>query len=184
MQRGIGLSASAFAGLVLVGATGSTVPAQAISISVELESLGAREPIFFAGDRTEGIPLEAVLRRSDSAEYVSFVYGDCVPENDAGCAPPIEIQVWPACRRHLALYDSSYGPDVDRVTVRGVPAAVLDGGTRLELQTGRSTIVVFADSRQRLARIAKDLRALDARIASGVPLPAPAPGAVEGQLAC
>lgn len=182
MQRGIGLCASAFAGLVLVGAAGSTVPARAISF--ELESLRARDPIFFAGDRTEGIPLEAVLRRSDSAEYVSFVYGDCVPENDAGCAPPIEIQVWPACRRHLALYDSSYGPDLDRMTVRGVPAAVLDGGTRLELQTGRSTIVVFADSRQRLSRIATDLRSLEARTASGVPLPAPAPGAVDGLLAC
>jgi hypothetical protein len=182
MQRGFGLCASAFAGLVLVGATGSTVPARAISL--ERESPRVRDPIFFAGDRTEGIQLQSVLRRSDSAEYVSFVYGDCVPDNDAGCAPPIEIQVWPACRRHLALYDSSYGPDLDRVTVRGVPAAVLDGGTRLELQTGRSTIVIFADSRQRLTRIAKDLRALDVGTASDVPLPAPAPGAVEGQLAC
>lgn len=182
MQRRIGICASAFAGIVLVGATGSTAPARAISF--ELESLRAHDPIFFAGERTEGVPLEAVLRRSDSAEYVSFVYGDCVPESDAGCAPPIEIQVWPACRRHLALYDSSHGPDLDRVTVRGVPAAVLDAGTRLELQTGRSTIVVFADSRQRLSRIAKDLRALDARTASGVPLPPPDPGAVDGRLGC
>jgi hypothetical protein len=182
MQRGIGLCASAFAGLVLVGATGGAAAARAISF--ELRSLRALDPIFFAGDRTEGIPLETVLRRSDSAEYVSFVYGDCVPEGDAGCAPPIEIQVWPACRRYLALYDSSYGPDLDRVTVRGVPAAVLDGGTRLELQTGRSTIVVFADSSQRLSRIAKSLRSLDARTAPGVPLPPPAPGAADGQLAC
>jgi len=182
MQRGIGLCASAFTGLVLVGATGGAAPARAISF--ELRSLRALDPIFFAGDRTEGIPLETVLRRSDSAEYVSFVYGDCVPESDAGCAPPIEIQVWPACRRYLALYDSSYGPDLDRVTVRGVPAAVLDGGTRLELQTGRSTIVVFADSSQWLSRIAKNLRSLDARTAPGVPLPPPAPGAVDGQLVC
>jgi hypothetical protein len=182
MQRGIGICASAFTGLVLVGATGGAAPARAISF--ELGSLRALDPIFFAGDRTEGIPLETVLHRSDSAEYVSFVYGDCVPESDAGCAPPIEIQVWPACRRYLALYDSSYGIDLDRVTVRGVPAAVLDGGTRLELQTGRSTIVVFADSRQRLSRIAENLRSLDARTAPGVPLPPPTPGAVDGPLVC
>lgn len=181
-MRLIGLCAWACAGLVLAGATGSAAPARAISS--ELDSRRAQDPIFFAGERTEGVPLEAVLRRSDSAEYVSFVYGDCVPESDAGCAPPIEIQVWPACRRHLALYEARYGPHLDRVSVRGVPAAVLDGGTRLELQTGRSTIVVFADSRQRLSRIAKDLRSLDARTASGVPLPPPAPGAVDGQLAC
>ncbi len=182
IQRGIGLCAAAFACLVLVGAPGSAAPARAISF--ELDSLQAQDPIFFAGDRTEGIPLEAVLRRSDSAEYVSFVYGDCVAESEAGCAPPIEIQVWPACRRHLTLYDSSIGPDLDRTTVRGVPAAVLDGGTQLELQTGRSTIVVFADSRQRLSRIAKDLRALDGRTPPGAPLPPPDPGAVDGRLRC
>jgi hypothetical protein len=181
-RRGLSLFASAFAGLVLAGATGSAAPARAIPF--ELDGLRTQDPIFFAGDRTEGNPLEAVLWRSDSAEYVSFVYGDCVPQSGAGCAPPIEIQVWPACRRHLGLYESSHGPDLDRVTVRGVPAAVLDGGTRLELQTGRSTIVVFADSCQRLSRIAKDLRSVDSRIASGAPLPPPAPGAVDGQLAC
>jgi hypothetical protein len=125
-----------------------------------------------------------VLRRSDSAEYVSFLYGDCVPDGDTGCAPPVEIQVWPACRRHLALYAPSSGPDLERVTVRGVPGAVLDHGTRLEVQTGRSTIVIFADSRQRLSRLAAELRPLDSRTAAGVPLPQPAPGAMEGRLAC
>ena len=82
-----------------------------------------------------------MLRRSDTADFVSFVYGDCTADDDMGCAPPLEIQVWPACRRHLALYGSSpLGPTVERTTVRGVPAAVVDGGTRLELQTGRSTV--------------------------------------------
>jgi hypothetical protein len=180
--RGICLCGPVFSCLALAGATGSAAPAG--GISPELEGLRSQDPIFYPGERTEGVPLETVLRRSDSAEYVSFVYGDCVPESDAGCAPPFEIQVWPACRRHLALYGSSSGPDLDRVAVRGVPAAVLDGGTRLELQTGRSTIVVFADTRQRLSRIAQDLRSLDGRTASGVPLPPPDPGAVDGRLAC
>ena len=79
------------------------------AISVELRSLRALDPIFFAGDRTEGISLETVLRRSDSAEYVSFVYGDRSRER-CRLRAPIEIQVWPACRRHLALYDSSSAP--------------------------------------------------------------------------
>jgi hypothetical protein len=142
-------------------------------------------PLYFAGDRVEGLPLVAVLRRSDTAEFVSFVYGDCTPADGMGCAPPIEIQAWPACRRHIALYGSSPGDQVvERSTVRGVPAAVFDDGTRLELQTGRSTIVVFAETRARLARIALSLRSLDARVARGAALPAPAAGALEGALGC
>ena len=143
--------------------------------------------LFFAGDRVESQPLAAVLRRSDTAEFVSFVYGDCVTADDLGCAPPIEIQIWPACRRHLALYGlSGLGSTLERTTVRGVPAAVLDDGTRLELQSGRSTIVVFADSRVRAARVAGALRRLDATDSAprNQPLLPPAAGALEGTLAC
>ena len=142
-------------------------------------------PLYFAGEEADGHPLVAVLRRSDSAEFVSFVYGDCTPTDGMGCAPPIEIQVWPACRRHLALYSSSSAGHIgERSTVRGVPAAVFDEGTRLELQTGLSTIVVFADSRARLARIAGSLHSLDARVARGGTLPPPVEGALEGTLDC
>jgi hypothetical protein len=153
----------------------------------------AREPagtlddraFYFAGGRVEGLPLTAVLRRSDTAEFVSFVYGDCTPDDDLGCAPPIEIQVWPACRRSLALYDSSLlGPTLERTTVRGVPAAILDGGTRLELQTGRATVVVFGDSPGRVGRVARALRAVDGSVSVRQPLPPPEPGALEGEIPC
>lgn len=181
MRRGTGLAWLLVCLALVVLAQGA---ARAPALSLDLRSLRPPDPLLFAGDRFEGIPLTAVLRRADSAEYVSFVYGDCFPESDAGCAPPLEIQVWPACRRHLALYEQSPGLDVERTTVRGVPAAVLDGGTRMELQTGASTIVVFADSRRRLSRIARGLRSLDASVGAGVPLPPPPPGAVEGRLGC
>jgi len=144
-------------------------------------------PLYSAGDRADGLPLVAVLRRDDTANYVSFVYGDCVPEDDAGCAPPAEIQVWPACRRHLALYDSqaSGGLAAERTSIRGVPAAVFDEGARLELQTGSSTVVVFADSRGRAARVARALRAVNGSEPAGSrPLPPPDPGALEGTLDC
>ena len=41
-------------------------------------------PLYFAGDRVEGFPLVAVLRRADTADFVSFVYGDCTAADDAG----------------------------------------------------------------------------------------------------
>ena len=58
-------------------------------------------PALFAGDNVDGLSLTAVVRGGD-AGYVSFVYGDCEAADDAGCAPPAEVQVWPACLRHLA----------------------------------------------------------------------------------
>jgi len=142
-------------------------------------------PLYDAGDQVDGLPLTAVLRRDGTAEFVSFVYGDCAARDDEGCAPPVEVQVWPACRRNLDLYASGRPgtPVPERTTARGVPAAFLDDGTRLELQTGRSTVVVFADSRARVLRVVSALRPVGERALSG-PLPPPAPGAVQGTLPC
>ncbi len=182
-----GVIASVVAVLVLAGAGSAGDGERTPPSQFTLEDARAFDdhPLYFAGDRVEGLPLVTVLRRSDTADFVSFVYGDCTPDDDMGCAPPLEIQIWPACRRHLALYgSSSLGPTLERMTVRGVPAAVLDGGTRLELQTGRSTVVVFADARARLARIAGKLRSLEAPVSRGGALPPPVAGAVEGELDC
>jgi hypothetical protein len=142
--------------------------------------------LYNAGERVDGLSLVAVLNRVDSAGYVSFVYGDCAAGDDAGCASPAEIQVWPACRRNLALYEQAQAGGVvsERLTLRGVPAASFDGGTQLELQTGVSTVVVFADSWLRASRVAAALASVDGSVRAGRPLPAPAPGAVEGAIDC
>lgn len=157
------------------------------SVSTVAEARAFREfPLYFAGDRVDGLELLAVFRRDDTASYVSFVYGDCPARDDAGCAPPAEIQVWPACRRNLALYGGSEpkGPAVERITLRGVPAAYLEDGARLEIQTGRSTVVVFADSPARASRIVGALRSVHASEPPGAALPEPVPGAVEGRPDC
>jgi hypothetical protein len=175
-------------GLVLVaaGPAGGGRTSSRTSFSLEQARAFDEYPLFDAGSRVEGLPLTAVLRRDDTASYVSFVYGDCVASVDAGCTPPAEIQVWPACRRSLALYDaeSPESPAHERVVTRGVPAALFDDGTRLELQTGRSTVVVFGDSRERVLRIAAALRALDGSVAAGAPLPAPVAVGIGGAMDC
>jgi len=143
--------------------------------------------LFDAGEQVDGLPLTAVLGRDGSARFVSFVYGDCRPADDVGCAPPVEVQVWPACTRHLGLYrgaELGVAGEPERAVVRGAPAAFLDGGTRLELQTGRSTVVVFAGSRARVERVAAALRTVDGSIGPGGPFPPPVPGALEGQDTC
>ena len=142
-------------------------------------------PLFDAGERVDGLPLTRVLRREGTGGHVSFLYGDCLARDDAGCAAPVEVQVWPACRRNLELYEHGRPGTLvpERTNVRGVPAAFLEDGLRLELQASRSTIVVFGGSRARVERIAGALREVGERTAAG-PLPSPAPGAVEGALSC
>ena len=162
-----GLAATLALGLVLVAST---------SAGVGQPGSVASYPLFNAGDRVDGLPLATVLRREDSAEFVSFVYGDCVARDDVGCAPPAEIQVWPACHRNLGLYDDATdrgAPAVERLFLRGVPALLFDDGTRLELETGRSTVVVFAGTRGRALRIAAALRAIDGSVLPSRPLPEP-----------
>jgi len=62
-------------------------------------------PLYDAGDSVEGLPLVAELRRlGGGTNYVSFIYGDCAALDDYGCAPPVEIQIWPACLRNPSLY--------------------------------------------------------------------------------
>ena len=116
-------------------------------------------PLYYAGDRVDGLPLVAIVRRDDTARYVSFIYGSCAPGSDQGCAPPAEIQVWPSASRNVGSYDEGAArPRLEPAGIRGVEAAFLDEDSRLELFTDRSTIVLFSDSRERLLRIARALR--------------------------
>jgi hypothetical protein len=119
-------------------------------------------PLVYAGERVDGLPLVAIVRRDDTADYVSFVYGDCRPSSpEGGCAPPAEVQVWPAARRSLGAYHTSRGgtaPAPELTRIRGSPAAFFDAGTRLELYTAQLTVVLFARSRERVGELADALR--------------------------
>jgi hypothetical protein len=173
--------------LVLSGSAGAggALPRSIVSPRQALAFDGPR--LFSVGRSVGGLPLTAVLQRDDTARYVSFVYGDCEATGDSGCAPPAEVQVWPVCRRSLALYDGEVGksPVPEPVRVRGVPGAFFDRGTRLELETGRSLVVVFARTRAQALLIAAELEAVDGSVAAGSPLPPPvADGGTGGAMGC
>ena len=154
-----------------------------------------RFALYWLGDSFEGLPLAAVTRRTDArvdgesvrADFVGFVYGDCVARDESGCAPPLEVQVWPACERTLADYTLTPSADPlphEPTIVRGVPAAYFEEGLRLELYAGDVTIVVFGLDRTRIQRAAAALRAANALAGHGPMLPRPVPGAIEGELTC
>jgi hypothetical protein len=143
--------------------------------------------LYNAGNDVAGLPLVAILRRNDPpTNWVSFIYGDCTPTGGAGCAPPAEVQIWPACRRNPAIFAKSVGaPRAEStISIRGVPAAFYEEGTRLEIQTGRSTVVIFGESRELISQVAAALRGVNRLVTASDRLPPPAPGAVDGKLPC
>jgi Tol biopolymer transport system component len=92
----------------------------------------------------------------------------------------IQVQLWPACIRVPG--DVSV-PSGSRIRVRGVDAVFFEGGGRLELVTGKTTVVLFG-RRQRLIRAVRALRPIGVSTQPRGNLPRPAPGALSGRLRC
>lgn len=121
-------------------------------------------PLYYAGDSFAGLPLTHV--ETYGRGNALFVYGNCTPSgDDGGCAPPIEIQIFPfkpaqwrlagGCRRLPRLL--------------GVPTARHDG---LVLFTRRTVVKIYARSHAEDRRVALALR----RVGEDAPvrrLPAP-----------
>jgi len=155
------------------------------TFSVARAKAFAKFPLYNAGDAVEALPLVAELRRvGGAANYVSFIYGDCTAVDDYGCAPPVEIQIWPACVRNPSLYTAPGAPVGDKATVRGVPAAFYEAGKRLEIQTGTSTVVIFGRTQADVVAVANALRGVNVAVRRAAHLPPPAAGALDGSLRC
>jgi hypothetical protein len=149
-------------------------------------------PLFNVGASFEGMPLTAVLRQRVTnpfdpevtrirPNYVSFIYGDCRPEGETGCAPPLEIQISPAC----GLRPSDIQLPAHGLThVRGVPAAFYEEGAKMIFATRRSTVAIYGRSRHEVVRAARRLRGVNVRLAADEPLPAPAAETRAGAARC
>ncbi|MDQ3822458.1 MAG: hypothetical protein M3321_04365 [Actinomycetota bacterium] len=151
---------------------------------------------YWLGTDFEGLPLTLIVRRDDSllrtnpalpkepvtANYVAFLYGDCIALSHSGCPFPFEVQIWPACERYASVY-----PDWlprTKTTARAVPAAFFEDGRRLELYTGSVTVVMFGANREQLLRAAARLEPANALARATTALPAPVPGALDGTVTC
>lgn len=101
--------------------------------------------------------------------FTSVIYGDCTATPEEGCAPPLEVQTWPECRRNLGLYSTTDAagnqqayPHTMSSVDGGLPVATFDGGTRTEIYTGATTIVVFADDPTLMQQTVAAISALEA----------------------
>ena len=125
--------------------------------SLEQARAFADFPLYAPGESYGDLPLAAVLRAFDDspdalpvrANYVDFIYGTCEPAegSEGRCAPPLSVQVWAACERNPMSYSPLAGQEPP-IEIRGVPAYFYEGGRRLELSTGASTVVIFASGRE------------------------------------
>ena len=147
--------------------------------------------VFYPGESIDGAELTAVSRdplgpMRRNQESVLFMYGTCeLPAGrEGGCSVPVSVSNEPACSRNLSMYDGPLSPKPVLTRVRGTTAAFFEGGSRLEIQTGTTTVVIFAFSKRKALSVATNLRGLNVPISAGDPLPPPARGAVEGTVPC
>ena len=152
--------------------------------------------VFFLGSSFEGLKLSGRIRRLEKpqpgeafgADFFSYLYGTCkTSAKDPTCPIPLEVQSWAACKRNRSVYRlTPAGEPLPRkdTTIRGVPASHFEEGFRLEVYTGRTTVVIFGNSSAQITRAALEMRSVDGKIKPREPLPPPAPGALTGELAC
>lgn len=169
----------------------------------------AYEPTNFArfslGKSFGALELDTVRRRCVEArgeqvpdeDFVSYLYGQCNPTIGEGiCAPPVEIQSWPACKRSLADYEVMPGQPMlpESLVSKGMAkVAKFDNGLRAEVYTADSTVVIYGMSQRQVDEALAVVRLedpdapanqiLDTDIAPHA-LKAPEAGAMEGRLSC
>jgi hypothetical protein len=109
--------------------------------------------VYWAGRSIAGLPLAAM---NTDGRWITFVYGDCRPDRDANCAPPLQIQTVSICDLNPLEFES-----VPRASKpwRHLDVREYDDGWRM-VNIGASTVLVYA--RGSLAqRVLPALRAID-----------------------
>jgi hypothetical protein len=138
------------------------------------------------------------------ANFVSYTYGICPaldpaanPTPEDACAPPLEIQSWPSCERSVSDYELEPGVAYPNDGVGGTGDGALvyyfDGGTRVEIHTGTTTVVIMGDDPDRVEAAIASVQPEPDSEPPGSPSPPPedpavlqppAEAATTGQLSC
>jgi hypothetical protein len=191
---------SLLCGLVLCGCGGRKV---APNDSTSLSEVSKFDPylVYYAGRKVDGLPFTGISEaKAGQWIYWNFSYGDCnLPSGffaEGGCSPPLSIQNWSTCYRWANMFARSRNPRglFDPRKVKAAPARHLfdfrgakatrgEGGSELEIFTGRTTVVIFAHKRDLAKSVAQQLRGVRQAQTPSL-LPPPAPGSLQGKLPC
>ena len=145
--------------------------------------------LFYLGPSYRGMQLTGDgredLRPYHHGSSVNLTYGTCnpTPNSEGRCATPLALVESPICAENTSLYPRSQIGR--RITIRGVPAVAFLGTDRkfwrLELYTGRTTVLIDGVGYAQSLDIARRLEPLNHR-PFGRTLPAPVAGGVAGKL--
>jgi len=155
----------------------------AIGDDVEADLETAREfnayPLYWAGERFEKLDVSYV---SLGGEAVGFTYGTCEITGDHGCAPPLQIQIFPLCF-HLDV--AAANRVWTRRQIRGAPVGVFDAAPVMFTQ--QTQLKVYGSDPGMALRALRALRSLNdvpPQIGPVGSIPPPAPGVLEGTALC
>ena len=140
-------------------------------------------PLYWPGDRFETWSLTHV--DVENAQFVFLVYGDCDASGDSGCAPPLQLQISGLCNH---LDQVAENPIWRRRRIRDAPVGFFDGAP--VMFTNHVQIRVYRgkgsdpDVELRALRSLRSLNRLRPVLGPSDPVPAPAPGVLEGTAGC
>lgn len=134
--------------------------------------------VYWVGPRFGSYRLVAADGRANYTSSIgdSVYYGNCLPGKTSalgggGCELPLRITTL-IYTRHA---NASLGAQRNTI-LRGVPAAIYDGGDTVELYSGRVAIDVFSDDLAEALRAIRALRPLNAPGFGALPPPVYCPG--------
>lgn len=131
--------------------------------------------VYWAGPRFGRYPLAATdgLKSYQSRSGESVYYGDCAAGKSSalggsGCQLPLQVKT--------VVYNTAFNGGLGQhrnALLRGVPAAIFDGGHSIALYSGRLTIEVLSDDLGEALAAVRALRPVNAPGSAAARLPAP-----------
>ncbi|CAN5147515.1 hypothetical protein BH09ACT13_BH09ACT13_16680 [soil metagenome] len=141
-------------------------------------------PLYWAGERFEELDV-SYAELGSPAPAASFIYGTCEITGDHGCAPPLQIQIFPLC---FHLDEAAANRAWTRRQIRGAPVGLFDGApvmftrhTQIKVYRGQDSDPGMA---LRALRALRSLNAVPPRIGPVGSIPPAAPGVLEGTTPC
>jgi hypothetical protein len=160
-------------------------PAAAAPGFSEVEAFHAY-PLYYTGMEMDGLRLEAISKHEQVPDprstFWTFSYGTCEPPGAGSCDALLQVQSWSTCFRWAAGLHRKR----ELFNLRGTKAAGGSGRPErqpLEIFTGRTTVVLFSQTRSLAIAAARQLRTLSATEPPPL-LPPPAPESLWGKLPC
>lgn len=149
---GVRLTAMTLVGLcaLALSACGNTVQSSPISHSLLEDLIVAPYPVYWLGERFEGMKITEATH--DPSGAFSVEYGNCLQGGQGACVPPLRIVSSP---------DNSFLPGgstpVTQGTVRGARAVVAQEGKTVVIATGGVVVDIYGESAQLASAAAKTM---------------------------